>query len=201
MRRAVLKEGFLMRRTLLSAVFLAALIGPAAAAQTIVLGTSKARSCYESALSGNPGTRTAMETCRQALADPVISIRDKAATYANLGILLVRSGDIDAALNHYDQAISLRGNLGQAYINRATLRMEHLGDAQMAEADYTRALELGGPDMHIAHFGRGLAREQLGDLPGAYADLTAALDLRPGWAPVEAELARYSVAEANGNNS
>jgi tetratricopeptide (TPR) repeat protein len=201
MCRVALKEGFLMRRTLISAVLLAGLLGPAAAAQTVVLGTSKARSCYESALTGNPGTRSAMETCRQALVDPVISVRDKAATYANLGILLVRSGDIDSALSHYDQAISLRGDLGQAYINRATLRMEHLGDAQLAEADYTRAIELGGPDMHIAHFGRGLAREQLGDLPGAYADLTTALELRPGWAPVEAELARYSVAETNGASS
>ena len=190
-----------MRRMFASAIFLAALLGPAAAAQTIVLGTSKARSCYESALTGNPGTRSALGICREAITDPVISVRNRAATHANLGILLVRAGDLDTALDHYDQAIRLKDDMGQAYINRATLRMEHLGDMVQAEADYSRAIDLGGTDMHIAYFGRGLAREQLGDLPGAYQDLTTALDLRPGWAPVEAELARYSVGQANGANS
>ena len=184
-----------MRSFLFATAMLTLLSAGTAAAQTMVVGEGYARSCYLSAKSDNPGTRSAISTCGQALSDPQTTRRDLAATHSNLGILLVRAGDVERALDHHNEAIRIKPDLGQAYLNRGSVLLIDDRDLAGAEQDYDTAIELGVPDLHVAYYARALARERRQNLTGAFNDLQTALEIQPGWGLAQEELARYTVRE------
>jgi tetratricopeptide (TPR) repeat protein len=185
-----------MRRTLTLSLLAALVAAPSLSAQTLVLGSSRAQSCYESTLT-QATSRTAIATCQTAINEDTLSARDRAATHSNMGILLARMGRADEAMASYNAAIRIKPDLAAAYINRASLRLDTGADMALSLEDYGTAIELGGRDMHIAHLGRAMARERAGDVEGAYADLVAALEIRPGWERAEQELSRYTVIRGN----
>ena len=103
-------------RIALLALGLTAFTG-SAQAQLVVLGKGHAAQCYDYAFSGNNGSRTALETCSDAL-DTVISRKDRAATYVNRGLLYMRKGDQEKAMTDYTSAIDIKPDLTQAYVNQ-----------------------------------------------------------------------------------
>jgi tetratricopeptide (TPR) repeat protein len=85
--------------------------------------------------------------------------------------------DFKGAIEDYDQAIKLKPDYTDAYINRGDARGK-LGDDKGAIADYDQAIKL-KPDFTYAYINRGNARGNLGDNKGAIADYDQAIKLKP----------------------
>ena len=183
-----------MRRLYLS-LGLVALLGPAASAQVITLGTSDAKLCYEASMREHPDPHDDIRVCSDALRDAQTSRRDRAATYVNMGIIQARLGRNDDALASYNDAIDMMPGLAEAYLNRGALHLRENHRLEDAVADFDRSLELGLNEPYKAHYNRALAYESLGQLEQAFADLNTAVAMRPDWQLAQDELARYTVSE------
>lgn len=184
-----------MRSMLLLATLAAALPAAAAAQSTVVLGTNAARACYEAALASSRGSASGVIRCEEALDGP-ISVRDRAATEVNMGIVLMNAGRTAEAFAAYDRAIAAQPGLAEAWLNRG---IGWLGqrDYAAAEADLTRALELDVRDAHKAYYHRALAHDARENYTQAYYDFQQALSLSPGWHLPLRELERYEVVRAD----
>ncbi len=179
-----------MPRTIVSAI-ITALLGPAAFAQVFVVGGGMAADCYDAAKTGS--TRLSAETiCTQALRSEVLSRSNRAATYTNRGVIRMRDGDYDGALDDYAKAEEIDGDQGAIYLNRgaALIYMKQFGEAL---APLNRAIELETQDLYAAHYNRAIAKENTGDIAGAYEDFRTALELKPEWEIAERQLSRFSV--------
>ena len=84
-----------------------------------------------------------------------------------------RKGDLEGALQDYNQAIRLKPNFADAFVCRGIVRRrdedEANGDLEGALRDLTEALRL-KPDHAGAFYNRGLSRLFKGDLEGALRD-------------------------------
>lgn len=78
----------------------------------------------------------------------------------------------DAALEDFDEAISLDPSFADAYTNRGQAKFD-LGMHEEAVADHGEAIRL-RPDFAEAYFNKALARIKLGQTSEAAADLEAA---------------------------
>lgn len=172
----------------------------AAAGQSItVLGKSRAASCYEAALFGR-GDRTALATCDSALDEDALLKRDRAKTHVNRGIVRKNRGDIEGALEDFEEALRRAPELGEAHLNIGFVRYQRR-DWQGAVAELTTGLELDPNAAHRGYFVRGLAREELGDVRGAWEDYNAALEAAPDFGPAKRELERFSVSTEKTNGA
>lgn len=172
-------------------LIIAALLAPTAFAQVFVVGGGMAAECYDAAKSGS--TRLSAETiCTQALRSEVLTRGNRAATYTNRGVIRMRDGDYDGALEDYSKAETIDGDQGAIHLNRgaALIYMKQFGEAI---APLNRAIELETQDLYAAHYNRAIAKENTGDIAGAYADFTTALELKPEWDIAERQLSRFSV--------
>jgi tetratricopeptide (TPR) repeat protein len=98
------------------------------------------------------------------------------------GRVLAGRADYRGAIERYTEAIRLAPQLGSNYLWRAEawVRLDAHGRAQ---ADYDRALDLGGlkgPEVAYAYLGRGMSRFTLENVDGAIDDFSKALDRFPG---------------------
>ncbi|MEL6687944.1 MAG: tetratricopeptide repeat protein [Pseudomonadota bacterium] len=179
-----------MKATLLSSALL--LIAPVAAAQMVVVGEGAAHSCYQSALTGNPGTMGAIKTCTRAIEQDFLAKRDEAATRVNRGVLLTRKGDYEKAEADYDVALKIFPDLPEAHINYG-VTLYHQNRLTEAKASFDTALEIGSEKDALALFNRGLIHERQDNAPAAYRDYKAASELMPEWdQPIEA-MSRFTV--------
>ena len=178
-------------RLTLIALGLTAFAAPAYA-QMVVMGESNAAQCYQYALAGNTGSRSAMKTCTRAF-DDVLSQRNRAATHVNRGVLYMRQGDQVKATLDYEAALEIKPNLTQAYVNHAAslIRQEKF-DAAIVSLNI--ALEDSeSPTRAAALYNRAVALDAKEDFKGAYYDLKAALAIRPDWEPALGMISRYDV--------
>lgn len=167
-------------------------IAPVAeAASSTVLGTGRARLCFEAA-EGDGSSLYSLSVCDQALREDALSRADRAATHVNRGVLRLRRREGPEALADFDAAVRLLPELAEAHANRGAALIL-LRRPEDAVAAITRGLELGMADAHEGHFNRGLAHEQLEDIPSAYRDYAAARDLAPEWQAPREELQRFQV--------
>ncbi len=79
------------------------------------------------------------------------------------------------AIIHFDKAIELSPNYGNAYLNRA-LAKNKLDDYESAISDFDIAIQL-SPKDGVGYFGRGLSNFAIGDKDAARTDWTKAGDL------------------------
>jgi len=173
----------------------AGLVPSLAFSQTIVMGDGSAQACYQSAKMGDQGSNHAVRTCDDALRDS-LTRRDEAATHVNRGVLLMRRGDIDAAMEDYTVAIQMRPKLAEAYINQGVAFFYQSRDDAAISA-YDQAIALKTDRMAQVLYNRALAYERLGDAKAAYYDLKAALELQPGWEQAEDAISRFTVTRRN----
>jgi tetratricopeptide (TPR) repeat protein len=164
--------------------------GSAGAAVTVI-GGGMARECSAAALSGASDAR--FETlCTQALDSELLSLRDRAGTYVNRGILKLRRKEFSSAQFDFNRAIKTKPDLGEAYVNRGAASV---GERRYADglADLNKAIELGIEEPEKAYYNRALAFEGLDNMKAAYFDYQKAVELKPDWDQPKKELARFTV--------
>ncbi len=127
-----------------------------ASAQALVIGDGGAQECYYNVKHGDPGRASTIKNCKQALRDPNLSLKDEAATHVNLGILLMRAKNYEAARAQYEKALSMRSDLPEAHINYAA-NLIYLGDFNQAVRSATTSIEMGTKKMPEALFNRAMA--------------------------------------------
>ena len=164
-------------------------------AQLVVLGESSAAQCYQYALTGNEGTRTALETCTKAF-DALISKRNQAATHVNRGLLYMRKGEEDKADADYLAALDIKPDLTQAYVNHGAslIRQDKYDEALEA---LNKALSFKDSSTRAeALYNRAIAFDYKKNYKAAYLDLKEVLDIRPDWELAINLLSTYEVKPA-----
>lgn len=173
-------------------VIAAAFAAPSQAAVT-VFGGGLARTCYEAVEYEKISTERAIDICSLALEQEGLKRRDKAATLTNRGILYMRAGKNQKALNDYQRSLALmpelletKVNLGAALygLGRYTDALAALNDGILTDDVEARA---------VGFYNRALAHESLGDVQSAYEDFRRALNAKPDFALAERQLARFTV--------
>ena len=178
--------------TALGAAALALAAAPGAQAAVTVIGGGMAQACSQAAVGGETETKF-IELCTLALETEYLNPKDRAGTLVNRGVLKLRRTDYFDARRDFDQAIKIRPELGEAYVNRGAAA---IGQKRYADSlpDINRGLELGVEEPAKAYYNRALAHEGLEDAKSAYLDYRRAAEIRPDWtAPLE-QLTRFTVS-------
>jgi tetratricopeptide (TPR) repeat protein len=169
--------------------------GDASAAITVI-GNGAAHSCFEFAEFGG-NTIDGTTTCDFALEQTTLSVKDRAATFVNRGILRARKEDSEGALADYDQGIALNPALGEAYVDRGAV-MIVLKRYDDALADFDKGISFGANRLEIAYYDRGIVDEALGNIRAAYEDYKKAAEIKPGFELATDQLLRFRVVHNSG---
>lgn len=156
-----------------------------------VLGGGLAHDCSEAALGGESAAKFE-RVCTLALETELMSLRDRAGTYVNRGVLKLRRKEFGSAQFDFNRAVETMPDLGEAYVNRGAAAV---GSRRYVEglSDLNKALELGVDEPEKAYYNRALAYEGLDDMKAAYFDYQKAVELNPEWEQPKKELARFTV--------
>lgn len=163
-----------------------------ASAAVIVLGNGDARECYQAAESKRDPA-AGLRVCQRALDYEVLSVRDRAATLVNSGIVRMWGKDEARAIVDFDAALALKPRLSEAMVNKAVALVRMNGDRTQAIGLLDTALAANVQRPEVALYARGIAHELDGDLAAAFRDYTRAAALKPGWADPARQLARFTV--------
>ena len=170
---------------------------PSFAAPVMSSGQATRETCFRASRAAQSmperGLRNGVATCNVALAGDLAQY-DRAATLVNRGILQAAAHSDDAAVADFNAALARDPNLAPAYMTRG-LAMLRAARYDEARADFTRAIDLGTADLHVAYFNRGEAQEAAGNLLAAYHDYRKAQELAPDFKPASLELARFQVTQ------
>ena len=164
---------------------------PTTAAMTVV-GSGYAHSCYVSAESRHASPAD-IAFCTTALTEDGLNARDRAATYVNRGILMMRKKDYDKAIADYEAAIKTRPEMAEAWVNKGIALVYKTGRDEEAISALTKGIELKTSRPEVAYYSRGLAYELTGDAKNAYYDYKQASELRPDWEEPARQMLRFQV--------
>ena len=171
------------------------LFAPLAAAQVFVIGGGLGSECYDQTQSSFVSYTKAEQTCTRALREETMNRSNRAATHVNRGVLRMRNGDYERALEDYASAQNIKPELGAAYLNEGAAYI-YIREFDSALATLDKAIELNSEDLFAAYYNRAIAREHTDDVTGAYFDFKKALELKPGWELAESQLRRFSVRDS-----
>ena len=180
----------MFRALILAAGVLAA--APFAQAQVTVIGGGIARDCYEAVKFGLGRAADAEETCTRAIELEALNLTNKAATYTNRGVLRMRQGRYDSALDDYAIAKRMKPGQGATWLNEGAAYI-FKKDYESALVSLDKAIELNSEDLYAAYYNRAIAREHTGDTEGAYYDFVKSRELNPDFPQTERQLARFTV--------
>jgi tetratricopeptide (TPR) repeat protein len=181
----------MFKTPLIAAAALLALAATSAQASVTVIGGGMAQACSKAALGGE--TEAKFEAiCTMALDSELLSLRDRAGTYVNRGVLKLRRKEFSSAQFDFNRAIETKPDLGEAYVNRGAASV---GSRRFSDGltDLNKALELGVEEPEKAYYNRALAYEGLDNVKAAYLDYQKAIELKPEWEQPKKELARFTV--------
>jgi tetratricopeptide (TPR) repeat protein len=161
-------------------------------AAVTVIGGGMAQACSEAAMGGETDVKF-QELCTMALDSEFLDSRDRAGTYINRGVLKLRRGAYADATRDFDNAVRIKPDLGEAYVNRgaASLGMHHFAESL---PDINKGIELGIKEPAKAYYNRALAYEGLDDAKSAYFDYQKALEIDPQWDAPREQLTRFTVS-------
>lgn len=182
----------------LSAIGGTMLAAGSAAAGVTVLGKGNARACFEAA-EGRDYSDMTLAKCSEALGEE-LSQYDRVATLVNRGIVKMGLKDLDGAVADYEKALTMRQDLGEAYVNLGIAYMFQQKDRD-AERALTRGLELRPSKAHVGYYTRGVVYELMGDVRSAYYDYRRAAELAPAWDEPKAQLQRFRVISSERKTS
>ncbi len=187
-----------MKRILLAVSALTlGLMSSAASAGVVVVGTSPARGCYDSARAEN-GSNEALKGCNMAFESGMLSFYEIVATHVNRGIVRLFGGDTLGAIVDFDRAIALDASEAESYLNKgaAYLKLERNAEAR---ALFDEALQRRTKRPELAYFGRAIANETTGNIRAAYMDYQRAQAAAPSWGDPARELTRFQVRRTGGS--
>jgi tetratricopeptide (TPR) repeat protein len=165
-----------MDRVLLG-VFVALLGAGSSHAAVTLLGDGPVSQCARAA---HDDTRTDedLAACDQAVVQA--APEDKAGTYVNRGVVLMRRGDYEAARADFDEAERLRPQMGEAVVNRGA---SYVAQKRYLEGltEIDRGLAMSPEEPEKAYYNRGVANEAMDDKESAFQDFTIAWELAPHW--------------------
>ena len=92
-----------MRLKLMIAAAAAALAAQTASAQVFVIGQGLGGECYQKTKNGYVSFRSAEEVCTRALREQAMTKTNRAATYVNRGVLRMREGLYEKALDQFQR--------------------------------------------------------------------------------------------------
>lgn len=168
-----------------------ALIGVPAGAATVTLGDAGyAHGCFEAATNELP-TREAMRLCNRAVADETLAAADRAATLVNRGIVQMQAKRLKNAIADFDEAIRLRPESAEAYVNKGVAVFQIGGRGDEALALLSEGIARGPMRPAVAYYQRAVANEELGRVREAYEDYSRAAELAPEWADPAEQLQRF----------
>jgi tetratricopeptide (TPR) repeat protein len=151
---------------------------------SVIGGNEKAQECFnnaEMAARNFTGiSRSLLKPCDYALDYADLNLRDRAATFANRGIIYAGLGNYEAAMSDYDTAIALTPKSPESYVNRGNAFFM-MRDFMMAMDDYEHSMDLGIRQLHLVHYNMGMAYEIQGNDETALRHYEKALELNPGW--------------------
>lgn len=175
-----------------------ALAGSAQGAVTVI-GGGLAEACSKAAISGQSGVEFE-DVCTAALETEFLKARDRAGTYVNRGVFKLRRMNYEAAHRDFNRAISLKPDIGEAWVNRGAAL---IGQRRFAESleHINKGIDLGVEEPAKAYYNRALAHEGLEDAKSAYFDYQKALELMPTWSAPREQLARFTVTTRPRNGS
>jgi tetratricopeptide (TPR) repeat protein len=87
--------------------------------------------------------------------------------------------DLDEQFRYYSEAIRLKADFVEAFVNRAIVRRDK-GDLGGALRDTDEAIRL-NPNFIEAYFNRGSVRDDMGDADGALQDFDKAIRMKPDY--------------------
>jgi tetratricopeptide (TPR) repeat protein len=170
---------------------LAEVMRPVAASTVCsALATKAARNCFAAAKFGDVHGN-GVEDCTAAIASGLPD-EVKTRVLVNRGVIRLSDRQAARAIEDFDKAIAMNGQIGDAYTNRGAARLS-LKQFEEARADIDKGIAIGSGEPQRAYYNRGLADEHLGDNKAAYLDFLKAAMLDPKWAAPKSELARFSV--------
>lgn len=185
MRRSVL----LLGAALLAA---AALVPKAAHAQTIVsLGKGLAHDCFMYAKAG-VDPYDGVEICNQSIDHEALTIKDRAATFDNRGVMLDLLGRSEKAADDFHHAMALDGTLGDPYVNLGSvlIKQKHYDEALES---INKGIELGVSFPHIGYYDRAVAYQLMGRFKEAYYDYKKVLEIEPNFTQASERLKDFVV--------
>jgi tetratricopeptide (TPR) repeat protein len=163
-----------------------------ASAAVTVIGGGLAEGCSNAAITGK-SDRKFEQLCTRALDEEALTSRDRAGTYVNRGVLKLRRADYDAAILDFNQAVRIKPEMGEGYVNRgaASIGLHRYPDSL---ADLNKGIELGVDEPAKAYYNRAMAYEGLDDAKAAYFDYQKAVELSPDWTAPKEQLVRFKVS-------
>ncbi len=103
--------------------------------------------------------------------------RERSAIFTNRGLVYKEQGELDRALQDFDQALKLYPQNAAAFHDRG-LVYDLRGEHGKAVGDYSQAVAI-DPHLALAYYDRGLTYHTQGNLDQAIVDYTRALDADP----------------------
>jgi len=121
--------------------------------------------------------------------------KNNALAHNSIGQALYKKGNIEEALNHYNEAIRIVPTYAEARVNRGNC-FDETGRYQQAIDDFNEAIRL-KPHFAMPYYNRGNAYRKLGQYQQAISDYTEAIRLNPDY--TEAYRNRAGVHLEHGN--
>lgn len=177
--------------TLLAGSVIAGWAGTAQAQTIVSMGKGYAHDCFAYAKAGtDPYDGVAI--CDQAIAHEPLTIKDRAATYDNRGVMLDLLGRTDKAADDFRQSMALDSSLGDPYVN--------LGSMLIKEKRYDDALnqinkgiQLGVSFPQFGYYDRAVAYQLMGRYKEAYYDYKKVLEIDPSFTQASERLKDFVV--------
>ena len=164
---------------------LCSMLAPAAAQMSVTtIGATDAVGCFQ-----NAADEFTSETdpCDRALKDPGTTRADRKKTLVNRGVIHNRNGNLSAALNDFNNALQIDGDLGEAYLNRGNSHFLS-GRYDDAMSDYRRALDLDVSKPWAAWYNIGLVYQAQKNADKAREAYENALSANPNFTQARQKL-------------
>ena len=147
----------------------------------VMTGDSAAQECFKASSIAARIHYTSskdLQNCTYALDRSAMSIRDRAATIGNRGIIYMALGEYDKAIEDFNTALKLHPEFLEVHVNIGNV---YFIDKEFNKAlvEYTVAIDSQSSMVHVAHINRGMTYENMGDFTNAEKDYLEAQTLMP----------------------
>jgi len=182
-----------MRRSVLflGAALLAAVAAPAQAQTIVSMGKGLAHDCFAYAKAG-VDPYDGVQICNQAIDNEPLTVKDRAATFDNRGVMLDMLGRLEKASADFQQSMALDPKLGDPYVNLGSVLIKEKRYDEALES-INKGIELGMSFPHIGYYDRAVAYQLLGRFKEAYYDYKKTLELEPNFTQASERLKDFVV--------